>query len=337
MIKKIIISVLVLGVLVLCGWKLFFDGSSVDKQLKDLNTAFTSYHMEANMEIGEGETNRNFYVQVDYKKDDKDQFRISLTDKDINQEQILLRNKEGVYVLTPVLNQVYTFKGDYPLSSPKPYLYQSIISSLDGEYDLSSVSDGYLLTFDVKYDNEPNWTKQEVKLSNDLKPVWTYIYDNENQVVVKVMFTKVEFETTFENDYFDVDYNMRQAKENISSSHVSTAIEDLPLISDTNSLSSTLKEQTKIEQDGVVSYILTYEGEKSYTVFQTLLTASSIEEYASIEVEGTFVDTLYGIGYIQGKCLNYLYHDVSYEIYSSDLSVSEMIDVVTNMEIEAVK
>lgn len=41
-----------------------------------------------------------------------------MIDKDINQEQILLRNKDGVYVLTPVLNQVYTFKGDYPLNSP---------------------------------------------------------------------------------------------------------------------------------------------------------------------------------------------------------------------------
>ena len=35
----------------------------------------------------------------------------------------MLRNKEGVYVLTPKLNQVYQFKGDYPLNSPKPYFH----------------------------------------------------------------------------------------------------------------------------------------------------------------------------------------------------------------------
>ncbi|CDC42243.1 unknown [Firmicutes bacterium CAG:449] len=46
---------------------------------------------------------------------------------------------------------------------------------------------------------------------------------------------------------------------------------------------------------------------------------------------------MYGIGFINGKRLSYLYHDVSYEIYSSDLSVSEMVDIVTNMERVGVK
>ena len=112
MLKKIIIGVVVFAVLILCGWKLFFSEGKVDDQLKNLNTTMEAYHMEGNMQIGEGEDVRNFYVTVDFKDDEKDLFRISLLDKDINQEQILLRNNEGVYVLTPVLNQKLTYGGE---------------------------------------------------------------------------------------------------------------------------------------------------------------------------------------------------------------------------------
>ena len=75
----------------------------------------TCYHTEATKEIETKDEVRTFFVTVDYKLDeDKDLFRISLLDKNINQEQIMLRNKDGVYVLTPKLNQVYEFKGEYP-------------------------------------------------------------------------------------------------------------------------------------------------------------------------------------------------------------------------------
>jgi len=123
------------------------------------------------------------YYYNNFKQDEIDNFRISMIDKDINQEQILLRNKDGVYVLTPVLNQVYTFKGDYPLNSPKPYLYHSYVEAIKGKYDVINNADGYTVTFDTNYDNEPNWSKQEIKFSKDLKPVWSYIYDNENNKI----------------------------------------------------------------------------------------------------------------------------------------------------------
>ena len=167
MVKKIIIGVVVLLVLVLCGWKLFFSEGKVDDKFKNLNTTMEAYHTEATMQVGEGEEIRNFFVTVDFKHDEIDNFRISMIDKDINQEQILLRNKDGVYVLTPVLNQVYTFKGDYPLNSPKPYLYHSYVEAIKGKYDVINNADGYTVTFDTNYDNEPNWSKQEIKFSKD--------------------------------------------------------------------------------------------------------------------------------------------------------------------------
>ena len=44
--------------------------------------------------------------------DDNQLFKVSLFDKNLNQEQILLRNEEGVFVVTPSLNQIFKFEGD---------------------------------------------------------------------------------------------------------------------------------------------------------------------------------------------------------------------------------
>ena len=71
MLKKIIIAVVVTLVLGLSCWKLFFSSPSIKEDLNNLNQAMTSYHMEANMEIGEGEEVRKFYVVVDFKDEEK--------------------------------------------------------------------------------------------------------------------------------------------------------------------------------------------------------------------------------------------------------------------------
>ena len=75
MVKKIIIGVVVLLVLVLCGWKLFFSEGKVDDKFKNLNTTMEAYHTEATMQVGEGEEIRNFFVTVDFKQDEIDNFR----------------------------------------------------------------------------------------------------------------------------------------------------------------------------------------------------------------------------------------------------------------------
>ena len=81
-------------------------------------------------------------------------------------------------------------------------MYHSYVEAIKGKYDVINNADGYTVTFDTNYDNVPNWSKQEIKFSKDLKPVWSYIYDNENNIVVKVIFSKVDFAPTFADDYF---------------------------------------------------------------------------------------------------------------------------------------
>ena len=328
MIKKIIAGILVLAIVVLAGFKIFYKGDNVNKKLETLKENLTSYHTEATMEVSSNDEKRTFYVTVDYKKDNEDNlFRISLLDKNINQEQIMLRNKDGVFVLTPKLNQVYQFKGDYPLNSPKPYLYHSLVEAFnEKETNVEKLNDGYLISYDCEYENSPSWKKQDVKLSNDLKPVWVNIYDDSNNVIVEITFSKVDFTPTYSENFFDVNKNMETSRNEVISSSTEIELPYLPEVS----VSSTLKEQTEAIINGETVYILTYEGSKEFTLTQRLLEDSN--EIVIKEISGNIVELPLGIGYYNNQNLMFIHNGVEYHIYSDSLNVSEMIEVLDSLD-----
>lgn len=332
MVKKIVIGVTVLGVVLLACFKLFSSFSKEDNKINDIKNNLQSYHMEATMEINDNDENKNYFIVVDYAKKDEEQlFRISLLDTDINQEQIFLKNSDGVFVLTPMLNQVYKFKGNYPLNSQKPYLYHSMLEGLDGEHELKSMSDGYLLSYKPNYEHQKKWVKQDVKLSNDFKPVWVNIYNENSALVVSIIYSKVDFNLTYENDFFDVNTNMEKAKETLTNNTFSS-LEDLPLIPTSMIESATLKEQTEVKtNNNDTLFILTYEGDKNYRVIQKLLQPS--EELTTYTPTGEFIDTIYGISYYNNNYLTYITGNVCCEIYSLDLQVSDMVNIATSLEV----
>ncbi len=331
MVKKIIVGVTVLGVVLLACFKLFSSFSKEDNKINDIRENLNSYHMEATMQINDTDESKNYFVVVDYeKKDEAQNFRISLLDTDINQEQIFLKNNEGVFVLTPLLNQVYKFNGNYPLNSQKPYLYHSMLEGLDGEHELKNMSDGYLLSYKPNYQHQKNWVKQDVKLSNEFKPLWVNIYDENSSLAVSIIFSKVDFNTTYDAEFFTVKANMDKARENLTDS--SSSIEDLPLIPTSIIETSVLKEQTEIKTSAnETMFILTYEGDKNYRVIQKLITPSL--DLLTLTPKGEFVETLYGISYFNNNYLTYIMGNVCCEIYSLDLQVNEMVDIATSLEV----
>ena len=335
MLKKILVGVVIVAVIALAGWRLFFSKDNVSKSIEDMNKNLTAYHMEATMDLNAGEDVRSYFVTTDYKlEDNQDFFRVSLLDKNINQEQIILRNDKGVFVLTPMLNQVYQFKGDWPLNTPKPYLYHSMLDAFKGNHEIKKMDDGVLVSFKPNYENAPTWTKEDMKLSSDLKPLWINIYDDASNVVAKVVFSKVDFEPTFAENYFDVQANMEESRKNMSSSTMATP-DDLPLYPAGADVSCVLKEETEASINGETVHILTYEGTKSFTVVQSIVTPN--QTMVTTAIDGSMVDVLGVYGYIQGKNLTYVYNGVCYNIYSSALSVAEMVEVAAGMEVVAMK
>lgn len=335
MFKKIMVAVLILALLGVGVWKVFFSKPSINDTLQNVNKNLNSYQLEANMELNNGEEQRKFNVIVSYaKKEDKDLFRVSLYDTTINQEQIMLRNEEGVYVLTPTLNQVYEFKSGWPLNSAKPYIYQSLLDVFNGEYTTKKVDDGIIVISEPSYKNAPQYSKQEIKFTKDLTPLWVHLYNDKNEVLVNVTFTKVETGVEFSEDYFNLSKNMEESRKNLSSTTAST-FDDLPLALTGIDMNVSVKDQTSASVNGDKVYIMSYEGEANFTVVQKIINSS--EEMSITEVDGDLVLLVNGFAALDTDKVTYLYNGVECVIYGDNLSVNSYIDIANGLEVVGIK
>lgn len=96
--KKIIPLILLIISIILTGCGKY-DEKDIQKDLKKNMDKLSAYQLEGDLEIVNNDDVYSYKVNVSYKKDDN--YKVSLTNKSNNYEQIILKNKQGVYVLTP--------------------------------------------------------------------------------------------------------------------------------------------------------------------------------------------------------------------------------------------
>ena len=171
--------------------------TSFNKTFKKTMKNMDTYVLEGDMEITKGEDVKSYVVKVGYQKQGKQEnFKVSLYDKELNQEQVIIRNKDGVFVVTPSLNQVFKFEGDWPLNSPKPYLLQSMEEIINSESaKISKEEDGYLITSSVNYPNNASFKLQEMLFDKKAKIKWLQIF-NQDHTSQTVSYTHLTLPTT---------------------------------------------------------------------------------------------------------------------------------------------
>ena len=169
--KKIIIGGVVAVVVIVAGIAFMKLKSPSLKSALEEAKQCTSYTLESSMELLENDELKSYQVNVTYLKNENDYFKVELYDKSLNQSQVIVKNDDGVYVLTPTLNQAFKFQSEWPLNSPKPYIYQSLLDFLENnEYE--KMKDGYLVSGEISYENDDRVASQEVKFDKDLNPVF---------------------------------------------------------------------------------------------------------------------------------------------------------------------
>ena len=90
--------ILFLGViLLLSGCGKYNDKDLIEDLSNKVNNS-KAYHMTATLEIYRNEEKYSYDVDSSYKKGDF--FKVNLINKNNNHEQIILKNSEGVYVIT---------------------------------------------------------------------------------------------------------------------------------------------------------------------------------------------------------------------------------------------
>ncbi len=304
--------------------------SKVDK-LVDSAKDVENYYFEGNMEIAQREDTKKYVVKVSYQKiDEQDYFKVSLFDKTLNQEQLIVKNGDGVFVLTPALNQAFQFKSEWPLNSPKPYIYQSLLSIFDGDHDVEKTDDGYIVRADVSYPHNPTASKQEIKFDKSLAPIYVSITDQDDLPFIKVDFTKIDMGQTFGAKDFDVKDAVEKARGN-GTGGVSQLEPSYPL----EVFGSKLTKEVTQEYDAYTNRILSFSGGKSFTIVESVF-----NEQDSMMVEtvnGEIIDLLDGIAVFSNDELKVYGTNSTISVFSKEMSTDEMLEVVSSMQVWALK
>lgn len=320
------------GIVVLALGLLFaLKPKSFDSEFEKTMNNMDSYVLQGDMEITKGEDVKTYAVEVGYKKvEDNDYFKVSLLDKELNQEQVILRNSEGVFVITPSLNQVFKFEGDWPMNSPKPYLLQSMrdIVSQDNT-KITKVDEGTKITSDVVYPNNKNFVKQEMVFDSDMKVKWLQIYNQDGNPELKIVFNKVEYNNDLSDEYFSAPTNIEAG---VSSNAISD--EDLPLYP-AQVYNSNLTSKTTMNSNGISKHILEFSGERDFTVIESVRETAS--QTQTVLMPGEIIDSLDIIGFYDGNQLSAIVNGVEYTVYSDELAPEEMMSVINSMQVAVMK
>ena len=329
--KKKIMIIAAAAVVVIAFLFLFLREKPFEDRLQQTLGSLNSYLLEGVMEVAEGEDTKSYDVSVKYlKQDDQDYFRVAMKDSGMNQEQEIIRNAEGVFVVTPTLNQIFKFQGNWPSNSLKPYLLQSMREiAADESAQIEQTEEGYQISAGVNYPNNRNFTQQEMVFSDDLKIKSVQIFDDDHVLQMKMLFSKVDYEPGLTAEDFQVPQQLEKetAAEPI-------ADEDLPLMP-METFGAVLSNSSVVENDGKIQYVLEYTGEKNFTIVEEV--AESEETTQTIIMSGSLVDGLNMVGRYDGNHMTSVINSVRYTIYSDDLSEEEMSAVLQSMQVVVMK
>ena len=327
--KKIYIGIAAAVVIVIAALTFFkMKDSSLDKVIEKVK-AYDKYALTCNMEMVENDELKSYLVNVSYLKEKKNEYyKVELYDKSLNQSQIIVKNPDGVFVLTPTLNQIFKFQSEWPNNSPKPYIYQSLIELLE-KGEVEKIKTGYQVKCEVTYPNDSRVVAQEIIFDKSLAPKQVTVLDKDEAEIITADFTDFKTDVKLGKDNF----NEKKVLEK-STNEYSNVSSELPLYP-VALMGSTLDSEKVSTIDGTTNHILKFTGDKNFTVIETPVTAS--EEVAVETVSGEVIDLVDGVAFYNDGQLMMMKSGVLCKLYSQDLNKDEMVNVISSMQTSSLK
>lgn len=292
---------------------------------KNINNS-NSYYLEGTLEVMNGDDSSFYNVKVSYKKDNL--FKVSLTNQINNHEQIILRNTDGVYVLTPSIGKSFKFQSDWPYNNSQIYLLQTLLNDINNnEYTYKETNDEYTYTTNVTYSNDKNLVKQDIIFGKDYKIKSVLVYDKNESIKMKMIFKTVDMNKNYDSSYFTLEENMKSSKTEESTANLKDIVYPMYVPSDTY-----LTNKETIDTSNGKRVILTFTGNKPFTFVQENVSLTNV----TLLIDGDFVLLNDVIGNVSENEVSWISNGIEYYITSDVLSKQEMIEIASSVGLLAV-
>ena len=198
--KKIIVLTIGLMLFVTgCGSK--SEEDLIAKFEKNVSNS-KSYTLKGNMEILSNEETFTYSIEANYLQDDF--YKVTLVNQTNNHEQIILKNNDGVYVVTRALNKSFKFQSEWPSNSSQSYILSSLVKDIKSDENkvLEEQDKNYVIKTAVNYPNNSSLTYQKIYFDKDMNLEKVEVYDKEDIVNIKVVFSSIDLKSGLKEEDF---------------------------------------------------------------------------------------------------------------------------------------
>ena len=330
-------TLLILGLLLIIGLTACGEKSQEDvkKALNKKMEELTGYKANATLTLQTGNEPQDYSIDIWHNRPDF--YRVHLKSDNKEQSQMILRNEEGVFVITPALNKSFRFQSNWPENTSQAYLYESLVSDIlnDDEAKFKATDSEYIFETKTNYQNNKTLPIQEITISKkDLSPVLVKVMDQDRQPLVQVDFTGFEFDAKFDANAFDLEKNKTGAgMDTPTMAQPDNA--KLTVLYPENTPGMEIIEEKKVSTETGERVVLTYAGEKSFTLFEEVATV--LPASTPIFVDGEPIDLGFTVGTLTENAISWSYDGVDFYLASEDLSQEEMYEIARSVQGQAIK
>ena len=346
--KKKILFILLVGVFLLSGCGKTSESSIIKDLEKKINNS-KSYYIEGTLEIVNNEDLYTYDVKVSYAKGDN--YKVNLTNKVNNHEQVILRNSDGVYVVTPRINKSFKFQSDWPYNNSQVYLLKPLLDDILSDENRTFTKDGdnYKLVVAANYPNNEKLFKQEILLYKEANIKKVTVMDTNGTAQITMNFDKIDLSSKFNDNYFDLkeiidvkeetpsdnkttenNTNTNTDKDKTTETKQTSTIEDViyPMYLPVNTY---LSNKEKVSKDNGERLILTFDGDNPFMLIEETVTYE--KEHLIVPTYGELELMASTVAIVNDNSVNWIDNNIEYYVVSDKLSKSELLDIARSISV----
>lgn len=282
------------------------------------------YKAKAVLEVQAGKEKQSYNVTIWNQK--HTYYRVHLSSLTNKHSQTIVKNKSGIYVMTPTLGKSFKYENNWPENSSQSYLFESLAADIqaDGEATFKETKNYYVFETKTRYTNSKMLPRQQIAFDKkSLTPAVVKVMDKNKKVIISVVFKKMDLNPKFKKG--DFDQKKQAIKETAGSGN-----EEFPVYYPSVTQGAKLVEEAEIDD----KVVLTYDGKKPFTLIekQPMSTGEKL-----VTASGTFADMGFAAGESANGSLTWVYNGIEFMIASDVLTQGEMELIAASMETEAIK
>ena len=280
-----------------------------------------------------------YSVEASFLKEDY--YKVTLVNQTNNHEQIILKNKDGVYVVTPSLNKSFKFQSEWPSNSSQSYLLTPLLNDVknDNATTMEEIENQFVLKAKVNYPNNNELVYEKIFFDKGMNLQKIEVYNSDDVVKIRMSVKSLDLKAGLNEDDFVLDDLINQnccatdqCDENQTkcenteekTGSIEDAIYPLYIPSETY-----LTSKEVLDTDTGDRVILTYSGNKNFVLVEELASVSN--EFEIIPVYGDPLLMNDSVAALQANSIHWTSNNMEYYLTGTDLSDEELLSIATSL------